>query len=134
MDKHINSVLVIGLGRVGNLAAILLKSNGYQVTGLDTSTNNDFPFKVISEAVEDASALEKAISGHDAFLTCLPYHLNLEVAKKVHQAGRHYFDLTEDVPTTSVIREMSKSAKGVMAPQCGLAPGFIGICGAHLAK
>ena len=91
MDKHINSVLVIGLGRVGNLAAILLKSNGYQVTGLDTSTNNDFPFKVISEAVEDASALEKAISGHDVILTCLPYHLNLEVAKKVHQAGRHYF-------------------------------------------
>jgi len=45
----------------------------------------------------------------------------------------HYFDLTEDVPTTKVIREMSETAKAVMAPQCGLAPGFVGIVGASLA-
>ncbi len=133
MEKKLKSVLVIGLGRVGSLAAILLQSNGYQVTGFDTSPDEDYPFKVISATVADEPVLEKAIAGHDAILTCLPFHLNLEVAKKVHQAGRHYFDLTEDVPTTSAIRKMSESAKGIMAPQCGLAPGFVGICGAHLA-
>ncbi len=47
--------------------------------------------------------------------------------------GLHYFDLTEDVPTTKAIREMSETAKAVMAPQCGLAPGFVGIVGASLA-
>ena len=134
MEKNINSVLVIGLGRVGSLAATLLQSNGIQVTGFDTSPNEGFPFKVISGSVVDEPALEEAIAGHDAVLTCLPFHLNLDVAKEVHQAGKHYFDLTEDVPTTTAIREMSKSAKGVMAPQCGLAPGFVGICGAHLTK
>ncbi|MBT3367096.1 MAG: L-lysine dehydrogenase [Nitrospina sp.] len=133
MGKSIQSVLVVGLGRVGSLAAILLDSNGYQVTGFDTSPDEEYPFKVISGSVEDDSVLKNAIAGHDAILTCLPYHLNLEVAKKVHQAGRHYFDLTEDVPTTTAIREMSGSSKGIMAPQCGLAPGFVGICGAHLA-
>lgn len=133
MGKNIKSVLVIGLGRVGSLAAILLQSNGYQVTGFDSSPDEDYPFEVIPGTVADEPALEKAIAGHDAVLTCLPFHLNLSVAKKVHQAGKHYFDLTEDVPTTTAIREMAASAKGVMAPQCGLAPGFVGICGAQLA-
>ena len=134
MEKLIKSVLVIGLGRVGSLAAILLQSNGYQVTGFDTSPDEDYPFKVISASVANEATLERAIAEHDATLTCLPFHLNLAVAKKVHQSGRHYFDLTEDVPTTIAIQEMSESAKGLMAPQCGLAPGFVGICGAHLAK
>ena len=118
MEKNVKSVLVIGLGRVGSLAAILLESNGYQVTGFDTNPDEEYPFKVISGTIKDEPVLEKAIAGHDAILTCLPFHLNLEVAKKAHQAGRHYFDLTEDVPTTSAIREMSESAKGIMAPQC----------------
>ncbi|MZH02032.1 MAG: L-lysine dehydrogenase [Nitrospinae bacterium] len=134
MAKLIKSVLVIGLGRVGSLAAILLQSNGYQVTGFDTSPEKDYPFKVVSASVTDDVALDQAIAGHDATLTCLPFHLNLAVAKKVHQTGRHYFDLTEDVPTTTAIREMSESSKGIMAPQCGLAPGFVGICGANLAR
>ena len=42
----------------------------------------------------------------------------------------HYFDLTEDVPTTQAIIELSKTSRGLMAPQCGLAPGFVGIVGA----
>mgnify|MGYP006423361577 FL=1 len=134
MEGNIKSVLVVGLGRVGSLAAILLESNGYQVTGFDTSPDEDYPFKIISGSVEDDSLLNNAIAGHDAILTCLPYHLNLGVAKKVHQAGKHYFDLTEDVPTTSAIRKLAESSKGIMAPQCGLAPGFVGICGAHLAE
>ncbi|MZG30014.1 MAG: L-lysine dehydrogenase [Nitrospinae bacterium] len=133
MGKNIESVLVIGLGRVGSLAAILLQSNGYRVTGFDASANEDYPFKVVSASVEDEKQLEQAIADHDATLTCLPFHLNLTVAQKVHHSGKHYFDLTEDVPTTSAIREMSESAEGLMAPQCGLAPGFVGICGAYLA-
>ena len=47
--------------------------------------------------------------------------------------GLHYFDLTEDVPTTQAIIELSKTARGLMAPQCGLAPGFVGIVGAAQA-
>jgi saccharopine dehydrogenase-like NADP-dependent oxidoreductase len=64
----------------------------------------------------------------------MPYNLNLPIARIAHAHGVHYFDLTEDVPTTQAILEMSTTAKGVMAPQCGLAPGLIGIIGADLAK
>lgn len=63
-----------------------------------------------------------------------PLHLNVDVATVAHALGMHYFDLTEDVGTTRAIRELSQTAQGVMAPQCGLAPGFIGIAGAHLAN
>ena len=66
----------------------------------------------------------------EAVLSGLPYHLNVDVAKSAHGAGIHYFDLTEDVPTTRAIFEMSATSKGLMAPQCGLAPGFVGIVGA----
>ncbi len=55
------------------------------------------------------------------------------LARAAHPAGIHYFDLTEDVPTTKFIIELSKTARGLMAPQCGLAPGFVGIVGASLA-
>jgi len=55
------------------------------------------------------------------------------VSSIAHELGIHYFDLTEDVPTTNHIRELSATSRGLMAPQCGLAPGFIGIVGANLA-
>jgi saccharopine dehydrogenase-like NADP-dependent oxidoreductase len=71
-----------------------------------------------------------AVGDSQAVLSCLPYHLNLGLAEVAHSLGLHYFDLTEDVATTKAIIEMSATAKGVMAPQCGLAPGFVGIVAA----
>ena len=66
-------------------------------------------------------------------LSCLPYQLKRRWRRRRTRLGIHYFDLTEDVPTTDAIIELSKTAKGLMAPQCGLAPGFVGIVGASLA-
>jgi saccharopine dehydrogenase-like NADP-dependent oxidoreductase len=133
LTQKIQSVLVIGLGKVGKLVATLLFDNGYQTTGLDSGSHRGHPFKTIKGRVQSKSVLKKAIKDHDAVVTCLPYDLNLEVARETHSAGKHYFDLTEDVPTTEAIKKLSKTAKGVMAPQCGLAPGFICIVGADLA-
>ena len=70
MEKNVKSVLVIGLGRVGSLAAILLESNGYQVTGFDTSPDEEYPFKVISGTIKDEPVLEKAISWTTASSVC----------------------------------------------------------------
>lgn len=134
MAQIIQSVLVIGLGKVGQLVATLLFENGYRITGLDAGVCRGFPFKILKGRVQSKTVLKKAIKDHDAVVTCLPYDLNLAVAQEAHRAGKHYFDLTEDVPTTEAIKKLSKTAKGVMAPQCGLAPGFIGLVGADLAK
>jgi len=46
----------------------------------------------------------------------------------------HYFDLTEDVRTTHAIRSLAEGAPQAFMPQCGLAPGFIGIAAHELAK
>lgn len=126
------NIAVIGLGKVGSLVGTLL-NDLFTVTGFDRqSPAEPVPFAVSTGSVQDEASLKAFLSGQDAVVSCLPYNLNLPVAKAAHALGIHYFDLTEDVPTTSAIREMAKTAKGVMAPQCGLAPGFIGIVGADL--
>ncbi|MCD6035649.1 MAG: Saccharopine dehydrogenase [Rickettsiales bacterium] len=134
MAGRIGKVLVIGMGKVGSLVATLLENSGFSVMGLDMHPRSDLPFPTEACDVTNSSMIDQKLAGVDAVVSCLPYHLNLRVATSAHKAGIHYFDLTEDVPTTNAIREMARSAKGVMAPQCGLAPGFIGIVGASLAE
>jgi saccharopine dehydrogenase-like NADP-dependent oxidoreductase len=128
------NVLVIGMGKVGSLVGVLL-SKRFAVTGFDRkepAAKIDFPF--VKGDVSDLTALETLLSGFDAVVSCMPYNLNLPIARLAHQLGLHYFDLTEDVPTTQAIREMAADSHSVFAPQCGLAPGYIGIVGADMAK
>lgn len=127
----LRSIAVLGLGKVGTLAAKLLHDAGYAVTGIDSrAPRESMPFDVRLLDLLADEGLAAATSGVDAVLSCLPYHLNARVAAAAHARGLHYFDLTEDVPTTNAIRELSRTSRGVMAPQCGLAPGFVGIVGA----
>ena len=128
------NIAVIGLGKVGSLVATLL-SDHYKVTGVDKQIPVDkMPFDSVSGSVSDTAFLKEVLSSQDAVVSCLPYSLNLTVAEIAYELGIHYFDLTEDVPTTAAIRKMAETSKGVMVPQCGLAPGFIGIVGADLYK
>ncbi len=131
----IDRVAVLGLGKVGFLAARLLADSGVEVVGIDQrSLALDVDWHVIGEVDVASSALATALDGVDAVLSCLPYHLNVGVAETAHRLGIHYFDLTEDVPPTNRIRLLSKTSAGVMAPQCGLAPGFVGIVAASQAE
>ncbi len=124
-------IAVLGLGKVGALAAKLLHESGFEVTGYDLSVaDKHFTFDAHAADMADVDGLKKMFTDVDAVLSCLPFQLNVGVATAAHDAGVHYFDLTEDVPTTKAIIELSKTAKGIMAPQCGLAPGFVGIVGA----
>jgi len=127
----LDSIAVLGLGKVGQLAATFLHHAGIRVTGIDQRIpriDGGFPVKTVD--VTDAAALRAELAHNDAVLSCLPYHLNKAVATIAHEIDIHYFDLTEDVSTTQAIIEMSATATGVMAPQCGLAPGFVGIVAA----
>lgn len=125
-------IVVLGLGKVGALAAQMLHDSGFSVVGVDVSPSDAHDYEVQAADVSDQAILKQIFSKADAVLSCLPYHLNVGVATLAHAADLHYFDLTEDVPTTNAVLELSKTSKGLMAPQCGLAPGFVGIVGAHL--
>ena len=70
----------------------------------------------------------------NAGINALPYHLAVPAATAALQAGCHYFDLTEDVAATREIMRLAEGAKTAFMPQCGLAPGFIGIVAHHLAS
>ena len=131
----INSVRVIGLGKVGELVATLLGDSGFSVTAYDARPRTDLPFETGTLDVRDADAVRVALKGADAVVSCMPYHLNLGVAEAAHELNVHYFDLTEDVPTTNRVKELAAdNGRIVYAPQCGLAPGLIGIVGSSLTK
>ncbi|MGI9085510.1 MAG: saccharopine dehydrogenase C-terminal domain-containing protein [Aeromicrobium sp.] len=145
MARIINQVAVFGLGKVGELVALLLADAGFKVVGLDTAsrpllTAGGIELEVRPLDVTDPAGLGDSLRGVDAVVSCLPYHLNMMVAEAADDAGVHYFDLTEDVPTTNRVIELSAGrshtgrAPSTFAPQCGLAPGLIGIVGASLAQ
>lgn len=128
----IKKIGVLGLGKVGSLVATLLSSK-YEVTGMDQATPDEkFPFEIEIGDVSNAKEMREFLKDKQAVVSCLPYFLNIAIAKTAAEMGVHYFDLTEDVPTLNAIRKMAETSTSVMAPQCGLAPGFIGILGAGL--
>ncbi len=132
----IKSVLLLGLGKVGTLVGILL-SHKFKVTAVDKAGSTydiDLPFDVVQGDVSDEGWLKEHLLNHDAVFSALPYSFNAKVVRQAHKLGKHYFDLSEDVPTTDLIQELSTTATSVMAPQCGLAPGYIGIVGSDLAR
>ena len=134
MPRKIRSILVLGLGKVGSLVATLLHETGFDVVGADSQQRENLPYPQTSLDISDSPELRKLLKKSDAVVSCLPYRFNLVVATTASDLGIHYFDLTEDVPTTKAIIAMSRTATAVMAPQCGLAPGFIAIVGAALAS
>ena len=133
-ERKIERIAVLGLGGVGKLAALLLDDTGFEVTGVDVRPPEiTLPFKFLEASATSARELEAALINQQAVLSCLPYDLNKDVAALAARLGLFYFDLTEDVPTTHLIQKLALTSKRLMAPQCGLAPGFVGIVGAHLA-
>lgn len=133
MSRIIDSIVVLGLGKVGHLVALLLHETGFSVTGADLNPESQVPYSLQQVDIADEKRLSSLLDHNDAVVSCLPYHLNTYVARLAAASNTHYFDLTEDVNTTKEIMELSARHNIIMAPQCGLAPGFIGIVGASLA-
>lgn len=133
MTNTLSTIAVLGLGKVGNLVATMLVDGGFSVRGVDAVERSIGGVEVATADLADPVAIAAAVDGCDAIVSCLPYNLNIAIADVAAANDLHYFDLTEDVPTTDHIRGLAETANVLMAPQCGLAPGFIGIVGASLA-
>lgn len=134
-------ITLLGAGHIGQtIATWLVESGDYQVTVLDRDAkalsllprHAALSTKVADSA--DAPALLAALEGQDAVINALPYHQAVQAATQAGQAGCHYFDLTEDVAATRAIQGLAEGASIAFMPQCGLAPGFIGIVAHHLAQ
>ena len=136
-------IALLGAGHIGQTIARLLAGSGdYQVTLIDKSpqalahaASHAGP-GIATLAIDSADqpALLAALRGHGAVVNALPYHLAIATATLAREAGCHYFDLTEDVAATRAIQQLAAGAATAFMPQCGLAPGFIGIVAHHLAQ
>ncbi len=133
------NVLVLGAGKIGSLISCLLVQSGDYTVHLgdidqeaiqrlrrDLSHPN---LQVASLDAMDEGALISCLTANKlhAIVSALPYYCNSLVAGLARRFGLHYFDLTEDVEVSRLIKGISEGAATAFVPQCGLAPGFISI-------
>lgn len=133
-----HAITILGAGHIGFAMALLLQQAGdYDILVADRDPARLAEVAALGVAtrlVGDDTSLQAAIDGRFAVLNALPFHRAVPVATLCASAGVHYFDLTEDVASTQAIRALAANARSVLMPQCGLAPGFIGIVGNDLAR
>ena len=133
-------VALLGAGHIGRAIARLLgRSGDYELTVVDRSAAAlaqlaGEPVDTAQADTGQADALARVLRGRELVVNALPYHLATLAATEARAAACHYFDLTEDVAATRLIKRLAADAGTVFMPQCGLAPGFIGIVANHLAQ
>jgi len=133
-------ITLLGAGHIGQTIARLLADSGsYEVTVVDRDPQalaRVAAPRIQTRVAETSQPLEllAVLRGQDAVVNALPYHLATLAATQALAAGCHYFDLTEDVAATRAIQALARGARTAFMPQCGLAPGFIGIVAHHLAQ
>ena len=140
-------VMIVGVGRIGASIAKLLSGTGdYDITVADHNTGAlerlaaAAPVRIMQLDVESdidrlTTELRTLATGRRAaVLSACSFDVNRLIALAALESGVAYFDLTEDVETTNRVRELaSQAAVGqIFMPQCGLAPGFIGMLGASM--
>ena len=127
-------VALVGSGKIGEMICDLLIASGdYKVTLIDASQEH---LDKIPDAqqltklcldVTDNGLLVAALQGHFAVMSACPFYLTRKIAQAAVDAKVHYLDLTEDVRSTELVRQLADNASTAFIPQCGLAPGFISI-------
>jgi saccharopine dehydrogenase-like NADP-dependent oxidoreductase len=137
-----NTLLILGAGKIGRMVCHLTATSGdYDVRVGDASQGavdaivRKYP-NVHGQVVDFGSekSIDQLMKGAWGVISCAPYHCNVLIAQRAKAHGTHYFDLTEDVDVTHQVVELAADSKSVLAPQCGLAPGFITIVANHLMR
>jgi saccharopine dehydrogenase-like NADP-dependent oxidoreductase len=136
-------LILLGAGKIGDAILNLLSHSGdYKLTVADRDPHRlvhvramNFPDVAIVQAdMSDAKAVGDLIDGHEVTLSACPYFLTPVIAAAAKKANSHYFDLTEDVESTRVVKRLAEDASSAFVPQCGLAPGFISIVANEVAS
>jgi saccharopine dehydrogenase-like NADP-dependent oxidoreductase len=141
LEVVMRSVVVMGAGNIGSTIGVMLARTGdYDVVLADRC-----PDRLARQPrrrgvdphlldVGDPAALREALDGRFAVISAAPYHLTVAIAAAARDAGVHYLDLTEDVASTRQVKALARGGSAAFVPQCGLAPGFISIVAADLAR
>lgn len=136
-------LILLGAGKIGDAILNLLSHSGdYKLTVADRDPRRllhvremNFPDVTTVEAdIAEPKTVLDLVDGHDVTLSACPYFLTPVIATAAKKAGSHYFDLTEDVESTRVVKQLAEDAPTAFVPQCGLAPGFISIVANDVAS
>jgi saccharopine dehydrogenase-like NADP-dependent oxidoreductase len=137
-------ILVLGAGKIGGtIARFLADAGDYDVVvadmdaaALDRLPRGDRRVEGLQIDLADPKALAPHVPAGGAVVSALSFKLNEAAARAALAGGASYFDLTEDVATTRAVMQTAEQAgdRQIFMPQCGLAPGFVGIVGHHLAQ
>jgi saccharopine dehydrogenase-like NADP-dependent oxidoreductase len=135
-----HNILIIGAGKIGSLIACLLaEAENYQITLADKDFSGADAQRLLQTKhprihhvtldIQDPNQAKQIIQQQQthAIISCLPYFMNAQVATLAQACGTHYFDLTEDVTVTEVVKQHAAQSTNAFVPQCGLAPGLVGI-------
>lgn len=119
-------IAIIGYGLIGKaIHQLLATMPQFEVHPYDTRPTGQ------ARTIASESQYIEIARHHDAIIVATPYNCNAEIARACATAGTAYFDMSEDVQTTAMIKELAK-AGGWFMPQCGLAPGAVSIIAKHL--
>ena len=137
-------ILVLGAGLQGSACAFdLLRTADASVTLADARPGRLPAFlngagadrlTVLPLDAMDHRAVSRAMEGHDAALSALPYYLNVDMARLAVDVGLHFADLGGN---TELVRQQQRldgaaATKGLsIMPDCGLAPGMVNILAAE---
>ncbi|HEX2531398.1 MAG TPA: saccharopine dehydrogenase C-terminal domain-containing protein [Burkholderiaceae bacterium] len=136
-------LILLGAGKIGAAILNLLSHTGdFELTVVERDSQRlhhveqaGFPnVRTVQADLGDPNALAELIGGHEVTLSACPYFLTPVIAAAARKARSHYFDLTEDVESTRVVRQLALNAETAFVPQCGLAPGFISIVANDVAS
>ncbi|HVW55540.1 MAG TPA: saccharopine dehydrogenase family protein [Rhizobiaceae bacterium] len=134
-------VVIVGAGKIGRTIADLLGLTGdYAVTVVDrseaqlASLGGEKAISIRQIDINDMDALSSLLRGRFAVLSAAPYDLTIRIAEAAAKSAVHYLDLTEDVASTRAVKKLAATADRAFVPQCGLAPGFVSIVAADLAR
>ncbi|KPJ78827.1 MAG: hypothetical protein AMJ54_01715 [Deltaproteobacteria bacterium SG8_13] len=133
-------IAVLGAGKVGTTIAIMLQSCDFcteillsdAAEGPALKNKDKIDFRSVD--FNNKEEVTRLISGQEAVVSAAPFYLNRLIAECCAEAGTAYFDLTEDIATTTHIRNMAQQHPAVFMPQCGLAPGAINIIAGSYAR
>lgn len=141
-----HQVLICGAGKIGtSIACMLAHSGDYEIHVADLHFEGGDVQRLL-ETYPHVSTVKLDVSNGNEFkefvsqnkkqavISCLPYALNKHVAEHAKAFGLHYFDLTEDINVTARVKELAVGATTAFVPQCGLAPGYIGLVANHLIQ
>lgn len=93
--------------------------------------------KPLQVDVTNAREVAQLMRGHDAVISCVVYHHNLQLARAAVEARVNFCDLGGNnavVAEELALDEVARQAGINIIPDCGLAPGMVSILAAHGAQ